>query len=70
MTSESAAGCRILVVEDETLIALEIEAVLEALECVIVGPASTLDGALRLVREAAPDAAILDVTVRGEKAIP
>jgi len=70
MTLENAAGCRILVVEDETLIALEIEAVLEALECVIVGPVSTLDGALRLVRDAAPDAAILDVTVRGGKSYP
>jgi DNA-binding NarL/FixJ family response regulator len=70
MTIENTAGFRILVVEDETLIAFEIEAVLEALECAIVGPASTVDDALRLARDAAPDAAILDVTIRGGKSYP
>jgi DNA-binding NarL/FixJ family response regulator len=70
MTVENTAGCRILVVEDETLIAFEIEAVLEALECAIIGPVSTLDDALRLAHDTAPDAAILDVTVRGGKSYP
>jgi DNA-binding response OmpR family regulator len=63
-------GCRVLVVEDETLIAFEIEAALEALGCEIVGPVSTLDAALRLAKEAALDAAILDVTIRGGKSYP
>jgi DNA-binding NarL/FixJ family response regulator len=70
MTLENMAGCRILVVEDETLTIFEIEAVLEALECAIIGPVGTLDGALRLVHDAAPDAAILDITVRGGKTYP
>ena len=70
MTAEDTAGCRILVVEDETLIAFEIEAVLEALDCAIIGPVSTLEGALRLAQDAKPDAAILDVTVRGGKSYP
>jgi DNA-binding response OmpR family regulator len=70
MTLANTTGCRVLVVEDETLIAFEIEGVLEALECAIIGPASTLDGALRLAHETAPDAAILDVTIRGGKSYP
>jgi CheY-like chemotaxis protein len=66
MTSESAKH-RILVVEDETLIALEIEDALEALGCEVVGPVSTLQRALELAQRGALDGAILDVTVRGGK---
>jgi DNA-binding NarL/FixJ family response regulator len=70
MMLDNTVGCRILVVEDETLITFEIEAVLEALKCAIIGPVGTLDGALRLAQDAAPDAAILDVTVSGGKTYP
>lgn len=70
MTDDDIAGRRVLVVEDETLIALNIEAVLEALGCKIVGPVSTLEAALGLAADAALDAAILDVTVRGGKIYP
>ena len=48
MTSDSLAGRRILVVEDETLIAVLIEELLQELGCVVVGPGSKLDAALRL----------------------
>jgi DNA-binding response OmpR family regulator len=67
MTDSDIAGRRILVVEDETLIAMEIEATLEALGCDIVGPVGTLETALQLAREMTLDAAILDVTIRGGK---
>jgi DNA-binding response OmpR family regulator len=70
MGPEKTAGCRILVVEDETLITFQIEEVLEALECAMIGPIATLDGALRLAQDAALDAAILDITVRGGKTYP
>lgn len=33
MTIDAMAGCRILVVEDETLIAMDIEAALQAVGC-------------------------------------
>lgn len=69
MMSESAKH-RILVVEDETLIALEIEDALEALGCEVVGPVSTLQRALELAQRGALDGAILDVTVRGGKTYP
>jgi DNA-binding response OmpR family regulator len=70
MTAGDIAGYRFLVVEDETLIAIEIEDALEALGCAIVGPVSTLETALRLAREVPLDAAILDVTIRGGKSYP
>jgi DNA-binding response OmpR family regulator len=65
MTTASLAGCRILVVEDETLIALMIEETLQDFGCVVVGPVGKLDAALRLASDEALDAAILDVTIRG-----
>ena len=65
MTGDSLAGCRILVVEDEMLIAVLIEQILEELRCVVVGPVAKLDAALRLASHEALDAAILDVSIRG-----
>jgi DNA-binding response OmpR family regulator len=65
-----AAGCRVLVVEDETLIAVLIEETLEAMECKIVGPAAKLETALQLARAGGFDIAILDITVRGGKVYP
>jgi AmiR/NasT family two-component response regulator len=35
-------GCRVLVVENETLIAMDIEATLQAVGCEIVGPTGRL----------------------------
>jgi DNA-binding response OmpR family regulator len=64
------AGCRVLVVEDETLIAVLIEETLVAMECKILGPAAKLETALQLAREGGFDIAILDVTVRGGKVYP
>ena len=61
---------RILVVEDETMIALLIEDMLETLGCVVVGPTGRLEEAIRLAREEAFDAAILDVTIRGGQSFP
>ena len=64
------AGCRILVVEDDMLIAVFIEEVLHDLDCVVVGPASKLDRALQLASDEVFDAAILDVTIRGGQVFP
>jgi DNA-binding response OmpR family regulator len=62
MSVESGlAGRRILVVEDEFLIALDLEDALGELGCEIVGPAATVSDAMRLVEAKPPDAAVLDV---------
>lgn len=64
------AGLRVLVVEDDALLALALEINLAELGCEIVGMASSLRDALPLAREAAIDGAILDVNLAGEKVYP
>lgn len=56
---------RILVVEDEMLIALLIEDALDELSYDVVGPAGRLENAIKLAREEVFSAAILDVNIRG-----
>lgn len=65
MTRDAVAGRRVLVVEDETLIALEIESSLLALGCNVVGPTGSLVAAMKLADDPTLDAAILDVNIRG-----
>jgi CheY-like chemotaxis protein len=64
------SGRRVLIVEDETMIALIIEHVVAELGCEVVGPASELTAAARLAREETIDVAILDVTIRGGQVFP
>lgn len=68
--SKNLAGLRILVVEDDIMIAVLIEEVLHDLGCFVVGPASKLDRALQLASDGDFDAAILDVTIRGGQVFP
>ena len=60
-------GRRILVVEDEMMIAMLVEDMLSELGCAVVGPAHALDAALDLARtEQGLDAALLDVNLGGQ----
>jgi len=63
-------GQRILVVEDEALIAMLLEAALEDAGCVVVGPYDRLSDALEAARRDDFDAALLDVNLGGEKVFP
>lgn len=63
-------GKRVLVVEDEALVAMSIERMLADAGAEVVGPGYSLDEALRLARASAIDAAILDVNLRGERSYP
>ena len=63
-------GRRVLVAEDEFLLALELEAVLERQGCVVLGPVSTLDQALALLDGQPLDGAVLDVNLRGRCVAP
>jgi CheY-like chemotaxis protein len=56
---------RVLVVEDESLVAMLLETMLEDMGCTPVGPASTVDEGLKLASEERLDAALLDVNVAG-----
>jgi two-component SAPR family response regulator len=70
MKGRKLEGCRVLVVEDEMLIALVIEDALVDLGCEIVGPAGKLETAMQLATEEQIDIALLDVTLRGDKVYP
>jgi DNA-binding NarL/FixJ family response regulator len=61
---------RVLIVEDEPIVALNLEDMVESLGFTVVGSASRLDHGLQLARNAAPDLAILDVNLHGEKSYP
>jgi CheY-like chemotaxis protein len=64
-------GRRILVVEDEYVIAMEIADVLADFGAVIIGPAGSVEEALGLVSQEGPvDAAVLDVNLGGQKVFP
>lgn len=58
---------RVLVVEDEYLIALEMEALLEELGCEVIGPASSVKKALSLLDLERPGFAILDVKLGNDR---
>ncbi|PWC34752.1 response regulator [Azospirillum sp. TSO35-2] len=58
---------RILLVEDEPLVAMAIEDSLEVQNVVVIGPAGTVAEAMDLIAKGGIDAALLDVTLRGER---
>lgn len=65
-----ASGLRVLLVEDENLVALLLEDMLAELGHTVVGPVARLDKALETVQREAFDVAILDVNINGEEAYP
>jgi CheY-like chemotaxis protein len=63
-------GRRLLIVEDELLIALELQSIVEQLGGTVVGPAGSVEGALQLLSDTTPDAALLDVNLRERHVTP
>ena len=61
---------RILVVEDEFLIAMQLEITLQNAGYQVLGPAPNVSAALRLLRTERPDGAVLDVDLTGEWVTP
>lgn len=64
------AGRRILVVEDEMLVALLLHDMLIDLGCLVVGPAASVAEALGMIETRPLDAAILDVNLGGQMSYP
>jgi len=63
-------GCRIMLVEDDTLIALDLESFLSDAGCAVLGPLATVSAALSALAEHAPDGAVLDVNLGREMVYP
>lgn len=64
-------GCRVLVVEDDFLIADDFSRRLVAHGAEIIGPAATLDAARQVLdRAGSVDVAVLDVNLRGTVVFP
>ncbi len=61
----SLTAKRVLVVEDEMLIALEIENELTNAGCTVIGPARRLEAAMAFAHGVELDAAVLDVSLAG-----
>jgi CheY-like chemotaxis protein len=68
--ARDAAGLRVLLVEDEIMIALLVEEILVEFSHTVVGPASRIDHALELVASEAIDVAILDVNIDDKDVYP
>jgi len=51
---------RVLIVEDEAMIAMLLELVMQNADCTVVGPVATVRGALRLIERQSLDVAIVD----------
>jgi len=59
-----------LIVEDEFLIAMALEALLTSHGWRVLGPAMSIEGALSLLREERPDVAVLDLNVQNRFVTP
>lgn len=68
--SQSPSGMRVLLVEDEALIALDVKDMLARLGCVVIGPAPRVAEALELLEREEPELAILDVNLGRERVTP
>jgi len=59
------AGVRVLIVEDDFLVAISLRKSVERLGCKVVGPAPSVDRAIGIVNGEPLDAAILDINIIG-----
>jgi CheY-like chemotaxis protein len=65
---QSLTGARILVVEDEPIVALDLASILEEAGADVIGPALTLEAADKLSETPQIDVAVLDVRL-GQKTV-
>lgn len=71
MSEPTLKGCRVLVVEDEYMLADDLRSELEAAEAIVLGPVARLAAAIALIEaEPALDGAVLDVNLGGASVFP
>ena len=69
--SDALRGRRLLIVEDEYMIAADLASALEEQGAKVIGPAGSIEQALELMdREREIDGAVLDINLRGKRAYP
>ena len=69
--NQPLSGRRVLLVEDEALVAMLLETILEDMGCIPVGPAASVEDGLVMANDAESlDAALLDVNVAGRQVFP
>ncbi len=64
------AGLRLLVVEDEYMIAEHISMLLEDFGCDVAGPVATIEQALAILKDGGVDGVLLDANLGGESTAP
>lgn len=69
-TTSSLLGQRILLVEDERIVAFLLEEMLGELGCVIAGTAFSVEDGLRRAEKIEANVALLDVNIDGEDVFP
>jgi two-component sensor histidine kinase len=67
---QDIAGRRILLVEDEAIVAVDVADLLRHAGCKVIGPAMSLRAAMAFADETPFDAAVLDVNLAGEVVFP
>ena len=70
MTARSLPSRRVLIVEDEMLIALMLQDMLQEAGLIVEGVANSLPAGLDMARTAEAQLAILDINLNGEEAYP
>lgn len=70
MTTSPLVARRLLIIEDEIMVAMDMERTLATAGYLIVGVASTVAAALRILKESPIDLAVLDVNLGGESVLP
>jgi DNA-binding NtrC family response regulator len=64
--AEPLQGARVLIIEDEMLIAMDFQDILARQGCEVLGPINSVARALRVLSEQRPDAALLDLNLDGD----
>jgi len=63
-------GKRVLIVEDDPFLSLDLEEMIAEAGALVVGRAPSIEAALDLLDKIRPDAALLDLNLRGDRATP
>lgn len=69
-TVSALSGLRLLVVEDEFMIAEYIEDLLESLGCEVVGSVATIEEAFAVIKDGVLQGVLLDANLHGDSSAP